>query len=60
MSAFYGSLWPKPSILYRTTLMNLKYDGKIINYPLYLISRLNHELNKPIIGNEALNLINAQ
>lgn len=27
-----------PSVLYRTTLMNLKAHGKIINYPLYLIS----------------------
>lgn len=28
-----------PSKLTRTTLMNLKHDGKICNYPLYLISR---------------------
>ncbi|MDN3505444.1 MAG: AAA family ATPase [Rhabdochlamydiaceae bacterium] len=26
--------------LLRTTLMNLKHDGKIYNYPLYLISRI--------------------
>ncbi|MGH2613101.1 MAG: ATP-binding protein, partial [Rhabdochlamydiaceae bacterium] len=29
-----------PSRLTRTTIMNLKHDGKIYNYPLYLISRL--------------------
>lgn len=28
-----------PTIVSRTTLMNLKQDGKVINYPLYLISR---------------------
>jgi hypothetical protein len=30
------------SLLYRSTLMNLKADGNIINYPLYLISRIGH------------------
>lgn len=34
----YGEKY-KPSILCRATLMNLKYDGKICNYPLYLISQ---------------------
>jgi len=29
-----------PSKLLRTTTLNLKHDGKIYNYPLYLISRL--------------------
>lgn len=29
-----------PSQLIRTTAMNLKHDGNIYNYPLYLISRL--------------------
>lgn len=29
-----------PSMLFRTTTMNLKHDGDIYNYPLYLISRL--------------------
>lgn len=33
----YGQKYDS-SILYRTTLMNLKADGKIVNYPLYLIS----------------------
>lgn len=28
-----------PSQLIRTTTMNLKHDGDIYNYPLYLISR---------------------
>ncbi|MGL5626886.1 MAG: DUF4143 domain-containing protein [Candidatus Rhabdochlamydia sp.] len=28
-----------PSKLIRTTVMNLKHDGNIYNYPLYLISR---------------------
>ncbi len=29
-----------PSKLLRTTTMNLKHDGKIQNYPLYLASRI--------------------
>jgi hypothetical protein len=29
-----------PSKLVRTTTMNLKHDGKICNYPLYLVSRV--------------------
>ena len=29
-----------PRVLPRTTLMNLKHDGKILNYPLYAMSRL--------------------
>ncbi|MGC2596383.1 MAG: DUF4143 domain-containing protein, partial [Rhabdochlamydiaceae bacterium] len=29
-----------PSKLIRTTTMNLKHDGDIYNYPLYLISRI--------------------
>lgn len=29
-----------PSKLIRATTMNLKHDGDIYNYPLYLISRL--------------------
>jgi predicted AAA+ superfamily ATPase len=29
-----------PSQISRTTLMNLKQDGKVCNYPLYFISRL--------------------
>lgn len=29
-----------PSKLFRTSTMNLKHDGNIYNYPLYLISRL--------------------
>lgn len=28
-----------PSKLFRSSLMNLKHDGKIYNYPLYLVSR---------------------
>jgi predicted AAA+ superfamily ATPase len=35
----YGQKY-SPSHLYRTTLMNLKADGNIVNYPLYLIGRL--------------------
>ena len=34
----YGNKYA-PSKLTRTTLMNLKHDGNIYNYPLYLISR---------------------
>ncbi len=34
----YGNKY-SPSKLTRTTLMNLKHDGNIYNYPLYLISR---------------------
>jgi predicted AAA+ superfamily ATPase len=30
----------KPSKLLRTTTMNIKHDGDIYNYPLYMISRL--------------------
>lgn len=30
----------KPSVLLRATLMNLKHDGKIVNYPLYALDRL--------------------
>ena len=35
----YGQKY-EPSHLYRTTLMNLKADDKIVNYPLYLINRI--------------------
>lgn len=35
----YGQKY-NPLTLYRTTLMNLKADGKIVNYPLYMISLL--------------------
>lgn len=35
----YGEKY-KPSTLCRTTLMNLKSDGDLRNFPLYLISRL--------------------
>ncbi len=35
---FYDKKY-KPGILSRTTLLNLKHDGKICNYPLYAISR---------------------
>ncbi|MCE5294552.1 MAG: ATP-binding protein [Chlamydiales bacterium] len=35
----YGQKY-SPSVLNRTTLMNLKADGTITNYPLYLISQL--------------------
>ena len=35
----YGERHPD-AILSRTTLLNLKQDGKIHNYPLYLVSRL--------------------
>ena len=34
----YGNKY-SPSKLTRTTLMNLKHDGAIYNYPLYLVSR---------------------
>lgn len=34
----YGDKY-KPSKISRTTTMNLKYDGQIYNYPLYLIGR---------------------
>lgn len=37
----YGDKYA-PSKLTRTTLMNLKHDGNIYNYPLYLISRFHH------------------
>lgn len=30
-----------PSKLIRTTTMNLKHDGQIYNYPLYLVSKIN-------------------
>ena len=33
----YGEKY-KPKILSRTTLMNLKKDGKLCNYPLYIVS----------------------
>lgn len=39
----YGQKY-NPSTLYRTTLMNLKSDGNITNYPLYLISLLHKAL----------------
>lgn len=39
----YGQKY-SPSMLYRTTLMNLKADGNITNYPLYLISLLHKAL----------------
>ncbi|MEI6242880.1 MAG: AAA family ATPase [Chlamydiota bacterium] len=35
---FYGGKY-SPSKLSRTTLMNLKHDGNIFNFPLYMISR---------------------
>ena len=34
-----------PSVLYRATLMNLKANGKIINYPLYLASLISKKDN---------------
>ena len=34
----YGKKYPE-SILSRATAMNLKIDGRIVNYPLYLINR---------------------
>ncbi len=33
-----------PSKLYRASTMNLKHDGSIYNYPLYLISRILYSL----------------
>jgi len=33
----YGDKY-SPSTLTRSTLMNLKHDGNLINYPLYLVS----------------------
>lgn len=35
--AFYGEKYDPP-ILSRTTLLNLKHDGNIVNYPLYAVS----------------------
>jgi hypothetical protein len=35
----YGQKYT-PSKLFRTTTMNLKHDGNIYNYPLYMISRI--------------------
>jgi hypothetical protein len=34
----YGNKFPE-AVLSRATTMNLKKDGNIINYPLYLVSR---------------------
>lgn len=40
-----------PSNLYRTSLMNLKHDGALYNYPLYLISALTRShITKSIDG----------
>lgn len=41
----YGQKY-SPSILYRTSLMNLKHDGNIINYPLYSISKIKTPLHE--------------
>lgn len=46
--SFYDKKY-NPNILSRTTLLNLKHDGKICNYPLYAIS-LFPKLSKSIVN----------
>lgn len=47
---FYDQKY-NPKLLSRTTLLNLKHDGKICNYPLYAIS-LFPELSKSIANSQ--------
>lgn len=48
---FYDQKY-NPKLLSRTTLLNLKHDGKICNYPLYAIS-LFPELSKSIANTQS-------
>jgi uncharacterized protein len=35
----YGQKYSPPKLI-RTTMMNLKHDGNIYNYPLYMVSQV--------------------